>query len=189
MNVRSAQRALKTSSLTCAPTVAAGSSRDQSGRQRTGRATIFSARTPRAPKSSTGRLILRFMRCSQVLSGIFHQRTGSAPQTLRPATVSQTGARRRTLEPARWQPIATAARRFSRNACRPRAENPLVFSDLQMAHRLKEPSPSGDAHRRRAGALLTEVFRAGRDNFRDNDGDSQCPRKSRRRIYLGFSPR
>jgi hypothetical protein len=49
------------------------------------------------------------------------------------------------------------------------------------------------AFRRRAGSASGALFRAdfcaGRDNFRDNNGDKWVPRKSRRRIYLGFSPR
>ena len=43
--------------------------------------------------------------------------------------------------------------------------------------------------RQRLRCRFQAGFCAGRDNFRDNNGDKCVPRKSSRRIYLGFSPR
>ena len=60
---------------------------------------------------------------------------------------------------------------------------------LADAHRLKEPLHFDDEAGGASGAVLRAVFCAGRDNLRDNNGDKRVPRKSRRRIYLGFSPR
>ena len=35
--------------------------------------------------------------------------------------------------------------------------------------------------------IPSPVFEAGRDNFRDNSGDSQVPYKSKLAVYLAFS--
>jgi hypothetical protein len=55
--------------------------------------------------------------------------------------------------------------------------------------RLKEPLPSKSRSDGAFDAVLNDVLRAGRDNFRDNNGDRQVPRKSKRVVYLGFSMR
>ena len=48
-------------------------------RGKTGKETTSSAKTLRAPISSTGPLISQLMRSSRLLSGIFHRRSDSAP--------------------------------------------------------------------------------------------------------------
>ena len=53
--------------------------------------------------------------------------------------------------------------------------------------RLKEPPLSENGSDTAFGAVSNEVLRAARDNFRDNNGDSQVPRKSRLAVYLAFS--
>ena len=55
--------------------------------------------------------------------------------------------------------------------------------------RRKEPLPSDQRSGRVDGRRSEPVFRAGRDNFRDNRRDSRWARKSRSRLYLAFSPR
>ena len=51
---------------------------------------------------------------------------------------------------------------------------------------MKEPPLSRNGSDTAFGAVLNDVLRAGRDNFRDNNGDSQVPRKSRLAVYLAF---
>ena len=55
--------------------------------------------------------------------------------------------------------------------------------------RRKEPLPSGQRAGRMVAGLSRWILRAGRDNFRDNNGDSQVPRKSKLAVYLAFSMR
>jgi len=45
------------------------------------------------------------------------------------------------------------------------------------------------AARQHVRRYFNSVLRAGRDNFRDKNGDKPVPRKSKRVVYLGFSPR
>jgi hypothetical protein len=45
------------------------------------------------------------------------------------------------------------------------------------------------AARRHVRRSFNSVLRAGRDNLRDKNGDKPVPRKSKRVVYLGFSPR
>ena len=52
---------------------------------------------------------------------------------------------------------------------------------------MKEPLPSGNGSDTAFGGVWNDVLRAGRDNFRDKNGDSQVPRKSKLAVYLAFS--
>ena len=108
----------------------------------------------------------------------------------RQTAVQRTGACQ-TLDRAPDPACAACRQRASGQRSGRRLMRPKRCAPISCRHRCRRKEPlhsdhrSGRGERRRSASL----FRAGRDNFRDNRGGSRRARKSRSRLYLAFSPR
>ena len=106
------------------------------------------------------------------------------------AAVQRTGACRRpdrARDPACVGCLQRASgQRSGRRLMRAKRRAPI---SCRHRCRRKEPLPSDQRSGRVERRRSAPIFRAGRDNFRDNRGDSRRARKSRSRLYLAFSPR
>jgi hypothetical protein len=83
----------------------------------------------------------------------------------------------RCPSPERQSAFAAAVRRHDSHDSKKTAAEVVVrsyacSSTCQHMRRFKKPPPSGNRSDGASAAVLNEVLRAGRDNFRDRDGDN-----------------
>ena len=95
-------------------------------------------------------------------------------------------ARSRARSARAWCPHAATEQRSGRQLMRAKRRTPITCRHTCWR---KEPLRSDQRSVRSCGDVPWRVFRAGRDNFRDNLGQERCSRNSKPVVYLGFSPR